>query len=122
MPPAFRRLIVAILLLMSTAASPALAQQSSPVYSRMRQGADDWHARGGGYGYSFPSYMYGGYFAPLVPPVVVAQSWYQRPYPYHFDVARQRWGGPPPQQAYPQDMMLRTDCPCAEPSTPAPAD
>ena len=122
MSPTLHRLIVAALLALGAAASPALAQQASPVYSRMRQGADDWHARGGGYGYSFPSYMYGGYYTPFSPPVIISQSWYQRPYPYHFEVARQRWGGPPQQQAYPQDMMLRSDCPCADGDLPIPAE
>ncbi len=110
--------LLALVCLLNGAASTGFAQQSLPVYSRMRQGADDWTARGGGFGYAFPSYMYGGFFPPFSPPVVVSESWYQRPYPYHFEVARQRWGGPPPQQqAYPQEMAPRRDCPCeTEPS------
>lgn len=88
----------------------------------MRQGADDWHARGGGFGYSFPSYMYGGFFPPFGPPVVVTGSYYQRPYPAHFEFARTRWGGASPEQAYQQEMMPRSDCPCANEVTPTPAE
>lgn len=94
-----------------------------PTYSRMRQGADDWQARGGGFGYSVPSYMYGGFFPTFGPPVVVTGSWYQRPYPGHFDFARTRWGGTPPDGYYQnqQPTMLRSDCPCADEATPTPA-
>ena len=101
----------------------AWAQQpaAAPTYSRMRQGADDWQARGGGFGYSVPSYMYGGFFPTFGPPVVVTGSWYQRPYPSHFDFARTRWSGAPPEGAYQQEMMPRSDCPCANEATPTPA-
>jgi hypothetical protein len=100
----------------------ARAQQpEAPTYSRMRQGADDWQARGGGFGYSVPSYMYGGFFPTFGPPVVVTGSWYQRPYPSHFDFARTRWSGAPPEGAYQQEMMPRSDCPCANEATPTPA-
>lgn len=88
----------------------------------MRQGADEWQARGGGFGYSVPSYMYGGFFPTFVPPVVVTGSYYQRPYPYHFEFARNRWGGAPPEQAYQQEMMPRSDCSCANEATPTPAE
>ncbi|BBO31800.1 hypothetical protein [Lacipirellula parvula] len=125
MAPILNRSTIVALLLLGAGASTALAQQA-PTYARMRQGADDWSARGGGFGYSFPSYMYGGFFPTFSPPVLATQSWYQRPYPGHFDVARQRWGGPPPQQmqqsmggqGYPA-MMPRSDCPCADQPTPA---
>jgi hypothetical protein len=114
------RLVLALSIAAACLAPTITEAQQPPVYSRMRQGADDWHARGGGFGYSFPSYAYGGFFPPYAPPVVVTGSWYQRPYPYHFDVARQRWGGPP--QAYQQELAPRSDCPCAEQITPTPAE
>ena len=125
MPSLLRRATLVALLIASAAAPSAFAQQA-PTYSRMRQGADDWTARGGGFGYSFPSYMYGGFFPGFSPPVLATQSWYQRPYPAHFEVARQRWGSPPQQQmqqpmdgqGYPA-MMPRSDCPCLDQPTPA---
>ncbi len=79
----------------------------------MRTGADDWQARGGprqnwrgGYGPGF-----GGFHDPFffTPPIVTG-SWYQRPYPYHFDYYRYRWGGPP--NGY---GTASEDCPCATP-------
>ena len=121
MPSSLVRLSVLSLLVVCCATSLANAQQP-PTYSRMRQGADDWNARGGGFGYSFPSYMYGGFFPPFGPPVVVTGSYYQRPYPSHFDFARTRWSGAPPEQAYQQELMRRSDCPCANEITPTPAE
>lgn len=117
-------LVLLVALASGGTASLALAQQceAPPTYSRMRQGADDWHARGGGFGYSVPSYMYGGFFLTFGPPVVVAGSWYQRPYPSHFEFARTRWGGAPPEQAYQQELMPRSDCPCANEAAPTPAE
>lgn len=122
MPSFLRRSLLATLLVLGAVASPGFAQQAPPTYARMRQGADDWFARGGGFGYAFPSYMYGGFFPGYSPPVIMSQSWYQRPYPYHFDVARQRWGGPPPEQTEGQGYPTttpRSDCPCADEPTPA---
>ena len=117
----FIRVGLLSLLVVCCATSLGLAQQP-PTYSRMRQGADDWNARGGGFGYSFPSYMYGGFFPPFGPPVVVTGSYYQRPYPAHFEFARTRWGGAPPEPSYQQEMMPRSDCPCANDVTPTPAE
>ena len=121
MPSLFIRVGLLSLLVVCCATSLGSAQQP-PTYSRMRQGADDWSARGGGFGYSFPSYMYGGFFPTFGPPVVVTGSYYQRPYPSHFEFARTRWSGAPPEQAYQQDLMRRSDCPCANEITPTPAE
>ena len=114
--------MLAAVCILDVATSTGFAQEAPPVYSRMRRGADDWHARGGGFGYSFPSYMYGGFFPTFGPPVVVTGSYYQRPYPSHFDFARTRWGGAPPEPSYQQEMMPRSDCPCANEITPTPAE
>ena len=87
-------------------------------YQRMRNGAGDWQARGGHHQpWRGPGggYGYGGFYDPFfyVPPIV-AGSWYQRPYPYHFDYYRHRWGAPP--EGYGADPgYAPTDCPCAVP-------
>lgn len=93
------------------------ARGQAPVYQRMRSGAGHpdarsgyHHGRPGGfdpYGYGA---FYGGYFAP---PIVVG-SYYQRPYPYHFDYYRYRWGGAPSHDdGDPGGEMIRAaDCPC----------
>lgn len=80
-----------------------------PTYSRMRGGAGDWQARGwhgGGWGWG------GGYgfVQPFFPQPIVTGSYYQRPYPYHFDYYRYRWGG---------DQSPTQDCPCAAESIDA---
>jgi hypothetical protein len=81
--------------------APAQDMSAAPTYSRLRTGADDWHGRGGAWGYGQGGYASGyGYFPPYVSPVV-AGSWYSRPYPYHFDYFRGRWDRPAP----------TTDCP-----------
>ncbi len=86
--------------------APAHDYSPAPTYSRMRAGADDWHARGGGYGPGYPGYGAGyGYFQPYVSPVI-AGSWYARPYPHHFDYFRDRWNG--------SASELQQECPCAE--------
>lgn len=89
----------AILGALSAVNSHRLAAQEP--YMRMRPGAADWSQRGGGYawgpghgGYA-PYAPYGGY--------AMSGSWYQRPYPYHLDYYRYRWGTP--QNAAPE-------CPC----------
>ena len=110
--------LATIVALAPCAASTGAAQEMmAPTYSRTRGGAGDWQSRGwhggGGWGWG------GGYsfVPPFYPQPIVTGSYYQRPYPYHFDYFRHRWGGEqPPAQ----------DCPCAaEPmngpaSTPAP--
>jgi hypothetical protein len=84
--------------------APAQDAFQAPTYSRMRTGADDWHARGGGrgpVGYGHGGYGGGyGFFQPYVTPVVTG-SWYARPHPHHFDYFRGRWDRSAPM----------TDCP-----------
>jgi hypothetical protein len=85
-------------------------------------GAEDWQARGGAYGHAFgrggPGWG-GGFFQPYFSPVI-ASSWYQRPYPYHFDYFRGRWDGG--QGAYAGAVPSAVDCPCMNevPPTVAP--
>jgi hypothetical protein len=109
------------LLLVALAIAPAAQAQgppSAPVYQRMRMGADQWPTRGGmngyGRGLGFGS-GFGGFFNPyLFAPPIIAGSWYQRPYPYHFDYYRYRWGAP--QSGYGGEPGVATpDCPCATP-------
>jgi hypothetical protein len=95
----------------------AAAQTPAAPYQRMRTGADSWNFRGGyahswhgGYG------AYGGYFAPYYAPPIIAGSWYERPYPYHFDYYRYRWGGSP-NGTYGNagvEMIPAEDCPCLQ--------
>ena len=94
------------MLLALPSAAPAQDSLQAPTYSRTRTGAEDWHARGGGYVHGQGDFGYGyGYFQPYISPVV-AGSWYARPYPYHFDYFRGRWDGP--------RSGIASDCPCAE--------
>jgi hypothetical protein len=89
--------------------APAQDMAAAPTYERVRRGADDWQFRGGrhGHGYGGSGYNY-GYFQPYISPII-AGSWYARPYPYHFDYFRDRWGG--------TQVAPAVDCPCAQ--TPA---
>lgn len=84
----------------------ALESVGQTPYLRSRPGAEEWSRRGGGYVLG-PSH--GGY--PVVPSfgsfqTAFAGNWYERPYPYHFDYYRSRWGVQEPVSAAP-------DCPCA---------
>lgn len=111
-----RRLILAALV----AATPlglapaAMAQDGvmAPTYSRTRSGVENWQARGPGHGQRGYGY---GFYQPNYQQPIVAGSWYQRPYPYHFDYYRYRWGGGAPEQA------PITDCPCATTEYPQPS-
>lgn len=97
------------------ATAPAQDSFAAPTYSRTRMGAGDWQARGGGYDHGGGGFGNGfGFYQPYNSPVV-ASSWYARPYPYHFDYFRGRWGGG--QDAYAQGPA-RTDCPCADEAPP----
>jgi hypothetical protein len=120
MPATFRYTAGAILSLIAASSqlSTAPAQDTfvAPTYSRSRMGADDWQARGGyghGGGHVRPGYGY-GFYQPYISPVI-AGSWYARPYPYHFDYYRNRWGGGP--NGY--QGGTTSDCPCAA-DAPAP--
>ena len=117
MPRLYQSIAGAILGFAALAARPSIAPAQefrAPTYSRARSGADDWHARGGGHGYGRGRYGFGygdNFFQPYYSPVI-AGYWYQRPYPYHFDYYRHRWGGGPELQG---DMTpIPSDCPCAE--------
>ncbi len=102
------------------ASRPAAAQDfmQGPAYARMRPGADDWRQRGDGNGYAGRHGRgYGGYYDPYFYGYggpVIQGSWYQRPYPYHFDYYRHRWGGEPGD--YVRDVPPPNDCPCADES------
>jgi hypothetical protein len=104
----------AALLLLSyvgLAFSQAPEPSAAPTYLRQRPGAEQWLERtqgAYGYGWAYPGIPY-GFFAPPV----VAGSWYARPYPYHFDYYRHRWGGQP-------EAAMPPDCPCA--TEPAPSE
>jgi hypothetical protein len=98
-------------------ATPVSGQ--APVYQRMRTDARHpdsrpgyHHSRRGGFDPHAYGNFYGGYFAP---PLVVG-SYYQRPYPHHFDYYRYRWGGAAvgePTPLAPQvEMMPVAECPC----------
>jgi hypothetical protein len=94
-----------------SAGGPETAAQdasAASVYMRTRGAADGAYGQHvPGYGH-FPGIGY-GYFQPYTP--YVANSWYARPYPYHFDYFRGRWNGRPGSPA--------SDCPCAEAMTSA---
>jgi hypothetical protein len=115
--PLITRLIAGAVLIVAALtghpkAAPAQDTFVVPTYSRLRTGAEDWHARGGRYEHGrhggYGGYGYGGgYYQPYISPVI-AGSWYARPYPYHFDYFRDRWTGQAP--AVPSS----SDCPCAE--------
>src|SRR6185295_17820427 len=116
----FKLLFVAALLVQG---ATALAQgpMNAPPYQRLRMGspqmpAGSWSAgrRGGGYG------GYGGYYNPYFASYpIVTGTWYQRPYPYHFDYYKYRWGTTPPMVAPAEtEMIPASDCPCL---TPQPA-
>lgn len=99
--------IAVVLVVTGAIAEQAQAQPSdSPVYARQRSGIQGGAAWYGGYRPPvrppFDQFGY-GYFG--YPPIV-AGSWYQRPYPYHFDYYQYRWNTPQP----------ALDCPCELPS------
>lgn len=83
------------------------AEGEPATYQRQRQPSSAWggrHMPGGVYpGIGWP--MYGGGFYGHA----YAGSWYQRPYPYHFDYYRGRFDRPPA-------GMNQPACPCAQPT------
>lgn len=108
-------LLTAILLL---AIAPGVAAQAPAApYQRMRTGADSWSARGGlsNSWRGGPGGWGGGFYAPFFTPPIVAGSWYERPYPYHFDYYRHRWGGSPhaPGVDPGVETIPAADCPCS---------
>ena len=105
-------LTLAVVASLAACAPAALAQDAGPMpaYARMRHGADHWNARGGhGGGHWGPGYGYGGFYQPPI----VTGSWDARPYPYHFDYYRHRWGGEAGAEGA---QPAPANCPCAETS------
>lgn len=119
----------AVCFLASLTSGELRAQVGAPgaTYFRMRAGADQWSQRGDGWGFAGSR---GGYGLPPYSPYpyavagpTIAGTWYARPYPYHFDYYRQRWGGgqPDPTGAVLGDMPVEPPAPCPCESDPAPA-
>jgi hypothetical protein len=106
-------LVIALAILYSVAR--AQDPMSAPPYQRVRTGAGQWHARGGYLTHGQPAgYGFGGLYNPYVnpyfaPPLVFG-SYYQRPYPYHFDYYRGRWNSPLPGMG--EAMIPASACPC----------
>ena len=118
--------LIAALLALAPAALRAQGPAAIPTYQRTRGGGDGGAHRGNaGHWGGAPGFggLYPPYFAPA--PIIVG-SYYQRPYPHHFDYYRHRWGQQPQsplqqQQSPPNvEMMPVADCPClaAEPAAP----
>jgi hypothetical protein len=107
-----RHALLVIVLALSTATACAQA----PAYQRTRGGAGDWHARGGhAQNWRDPYGGIGGFYNPyFVAPPIVTGSYYQRPYPYHFDYYRNRWGGPALAEGSVTGAAT-PDCPCVVP-------
>jgi hypothetical protein len=114
MPRLHQSIAGAIFSLVAFAAWPSIAPAQefmAPAYSRTRMGADDWHARGGGHwhGRGRGGYGYGyNFYQPFYSPVI-AGNWYERPYPYHFDYYRHRWGGYQESEGAPNECCGTTD-------------
>ena len=104
------------LLIIVLALSAAAVRAQGPSYQRTRGGADDWQARGGhAQHWRGPSGGYGGFYDPyFAAPPIVTGTYYQRPYPYHFDYYRNRWGAQAPTESS-EAVYATPDCPCAAP-------
>jgi hypothetical protein len=125
-----RALLIVIFALAAASVATAQEPPTAP-YQRMRTGAGDWSMRGGhnqnwrgGWG------GYGGFYNPFFFQPIVTGSWYERPYPYHFDYYRYRWGGqgnasrggPAPYGDPSVEMIPAADCPClSAPAATGPA-
>jgi hypothetical protein len=81
--------------------------------------AGDWGRRGEGNGFTgHRGYGYNNfYYNPYYYSPVVYGYYYQRPYPYHFDYYRYRWGQPPAHDGgySPEPIAAANDCPGADP-------
>lgn len=115
------RLIILAALSLTPATLRAQAPTGPAPYQRTRGGADQGQFRGGGpwRGGSPGSggFGYGGIYNPYFAPApIIAGSYYQRPYPYHFDYYRNRWSGQEQQTQSqgppPVEMIPAADCPC----------
>jgi hypothetical protein len=97
----------------------------APGYSRARidatngnsqAGGQNWGRYNGGYGYGY------GFYPPYYFSPVIAGTWYARPYPYHFDYYRWRWGGNQPNNLPNNQLQTPANCPCvSEVAEPKPA-
>lgn len=90
-------------------AVPAIYQRSRDI--AFVNGGGMWGSHGGGDGHhggghSGLGQWGGGFYNPGFGTQFYAGTWYQRPYPYHFDYYRMRYGTPSVQQIAP-------DCPAA---------
>jgi hypothetical protein len=105
-----------VLLIAVLALAPVAARGQAPEYQRTRGGANDWQSRGGhAQHWRGPTGGYGGFFNPyFAPPPIITGSYYQRPYPYHFDYYRNRWGASAPVEGS-EPGYGTPDCPCAVP-------
>jgi len=84
------------------------AEGEVPTYQRQRHGS-----RGGHPGQHMPGWQHSGYVWPGFGGGFIntayAGTWYQRPYPYHFDYYRGRFNAP-------HANGNNVDCPCAQPT------
>ncbi|NOY43638.1 MAG: hypothetical protein GXP26_17615 [Planctomycetes bacterium] len=99
-------LFCALAILVSGQAS--FAEEEVPTYQRQRYAAGDGAPYSTGWG-GAPGYAGAGYGAAYwggFAGQAYAGTWYQRPYPYHFDYYRGRFGA---QSA----RKPQSDCPCA---------
>jgi len=90
-------------------------ETEGPVYQRHRQayGEDATQFPQGSYGQpSYPGYFPGAYYPGYYYPKAISGSWYQRPYPYHFDFYKGRYSA---RSATSGGQPVRADGPCAEP-------
>ena len=106
----------------------------APAYSRTRMGAPTGNAQAGGQNWGRYNGGYGnaygyGFYPPYYFSPVIAGTWYARPYPYHFDYYRWRWGGNQPNNLPNNQPQAPANGPCvteavepkpAQPESPAP--
>lgn len=96
--------ILAVILLVSMLTAP-LCLANGGGYQRRAMNASagrhHWPGGGPGYGPGFGAGYLGGYTVPQI-----YGSWYQRPYPYHFDYFRWRYSQPHSQPP------VAPNCPC----------
>jgi hypothetical protein len=93
----FGRFLLALLVV--SAAAAACAEGGQPAYQRSRGG---WQGGGGSYHGGSPNHHYPpnrqhgkhfGHGGKGYQPPQVSGGFFQRPYPYHLDYYRMRWGG-----------------------------
>jgi hypothetical protein len=106
-----------VLLIAVLALAPVAVRGQAPAYQRTRGGAGDWQTRGSqAQHWRGASGGYGGFYNPyFAAPPIVAGSYYERPYPYHFDYFRDRWAVQQPAGLM-EPQLVAPDCPCADPA------